>query len=286
MRFTKMQGAGNDYLYIDARSMDADWPSLARAMSDRHFGVGADGIILVLPSNKADLRMRMFNADGSEGEVCGNGIRCFAKYSIERGIARPDGLGLRVETLAGIQTVIPMTEGKNVVGARVAMGQPRLRPEDVPVILDAPPTERVGEAVVNYPVEIENTPLRLSFVSMGNPHAVAFIEQPVHQFPLHNIGPQMEHHSMFPKRVNFEIVNVESKGHLRARVWERGSGETMACGSGACAIAVAARILGLTDYKVDITLPGGTLNIEWDGEGEVYLEGDVVEVFEGEWGGS
>ena len=283
MQFTKMQGAGNDYIYIDARSMDADWPSLARTMSDRHFGVGADGIILVLPSDKADLKMRMFNADGSEGEMCGNGIRCFAKYAIERGIHRLDGLGLQVETLSGIRAVVPVLEGKNVVGARVAMGQPYLRPEDVPVKLDAPPAERVGEAIVNYPVEIDGISLKLSFVSMGNPHAVAFIEQPVHQFLLHSIGPEMEHHLMFPKRVNFEIVNVESKSHLRARVWERGSGETMACGSGASAIAVAARLLGLAGDEVDITLPGGTLKTEWDGEGEVYLEGDAVEVFEGEW---
>ncbi len=285
MRFTKMQGAGNDYIFIDARSMDADWPSLARAMSDRHFGVGGDGIILILPSNRAHLKMRMFNADGSEGEMCGNGIRCFAKYVIERGIAQPDGTGLQVETLAGIRMVVPVMKGKNVVAAQVAMGSPRLHPEEVPVTLKNTGLEKVGEGVVNFPVEIAGTGLKLSFVSMGNPHAVTFVQQPVSQFPLHTVGPQVEHHTMFPQRTNFEIVNVEDEGHLRARVWERGSGETMACGTGACAIAVAGRLLGLTGDEVDITLPGGTLKIRWDGEGEVYLEGDAVEVFEGEWRG-
>ena len=291
MKFTKMQGAGNDYIFIDARSVEADWPALSRAMSDRHFGVGGDGIILVLDSEVAHLRMRMFNADGSEGEMCGNGIRCFAKYAIERGIARPDGSGLQVETLAGIRTVVPLTEHGKVMRARVAMGVPELEPKKVPVALTHPPKEKLdpkekmGAAVVNYPMEFGNAPLRLSFVSMGNPHAVAFIQQPVDEFPLHTVGPKVEHHPMFPRRVNFEIVNVEDDGQLKARVWERGSGETLACGTGACAIAVASRLLRHTADGVDITLPGGMLNVTWDGEGEVYLEGDAVEVFEGEWTG-
>ena len=284
MKFTKMQGAGNDYIFIDARSLDADWPSLSRAMSDRHFGVGGDGIILALASDTADLKMLMYNADGSEGEMCGNGIRCFAKYAIDRGIVGlPGESGLRVETLAGIRTVLPLIEDDVIVGAKVAMGEPQLVPSKVPVALSPPPQEGSGEAVLNYPVQIGNTELKLSFVSMGNPHAVAFIQQPVDEFPLHMVGPQVEHHSMFPRRVNFEIVNVANPGQLKARVWERGSGETMACGTGACAIGVASRLLGLIDGDVDITLPGGTLNIAWDGEGEVYLVGDAVEVFEGEW---
>ena len=284
MLFTKMQGAGNDYIFIDARSMDADWPSLAKAMSDRHFGVGGDGIILILPSDRANLKMRMFNADGSEGEMCGNGIRCFAKYVIEKGIFHSAGSGLHVETLGGIRRVVPIMRGKNVVAAQVAMGQPHLRPEEVPVNLNHASLEKIGNGVVNYPVEITGTSLKLSFVSMGNPHAVTFIEHPVDQFRLHTVGPEVERHPMFPKRVNFEVVNVESAGRLTARVWERGSGETMACGTGACAIAVASRLLGLVGDEVDITLPGGTLKISWDGKGEVYLEGDAVEVFEGEWG--
>ena len=285
MKFTKMQGAGNDYIFIDARLLNADWPAISRAMSDRHFGVGGDGIILALGSDMADLKMLMFNADGSEGEMCGNGIRCFAKYAIERGIVGfPGESGLRVETLAGIRTVLPLKKDNVIVGARVAMGEPQLIPSKVPVALSKPTPENSGEAVLNYPVQIGNTDLKLSFVSMGNPHAVAFIQQPVDEFPLHMVGPQVEHHSMFPRRVNFEIVNVESTRQLKARVWERGSGETMACGTGACAIGVASHLLGLTDGDVDITLPGGTLNIAWDGEREVYLEGDAVEVFEGEWG--
>ena len=294
MKFTKMHGAGNDYIFIDARDPrfnDSDWPSLSRSMSDRHYGVGGDGIILVLPSEVADLKMRMFNADGSEGEMCGNGIRCFAKYAIERNIAHPEASGLRVETLAGIRTVVPVMEKKTglsavedkVVRARVAMGTPVLEPHEVPVAPDAALGDRVGRAVVNYPVEIGSTRLKLSFVSMGNPHAVAFIEEAVDGFPLDIIGPQVEHHHMFPRRVNFEIASVEGHGRLKARVWERGSGETMACGTGACAVAVASRLSGLTGDDVDITLPGGTLKISWDGEGEVYLEGDAVEVFEGEW---
>jgi diaminopimelate epimerase len=286
MKFTKMHGSGNDYLFIDARDpsiKDADWPALSQAMSDRHFGVGGDGIILIMPSDVAHLRMRMFNADGSEGEMCGNGIRCFAKYAIERDIAQPGDSGLHVETLAGIRTIVPVIDRSKVVRARVAMGAPHLEHEEVPVALPSPAQKKVGSAVVDYPVEIGGVSLNLSFVSMGNPHAVAFIQQPVDEFPLHTIGPQVERHPMFPRRVNFEIVNVLSSDHLRARVWERGSGETMACGTGACGIAVASRLLGLTGDSVDITLPGGTLNISWDGQGEVYMEGDAVEVFEGEW---
>ena len=286
MRFTKMQGAGNDYIFIDARdaALDGtDWPTLSRAMSDRHFGVGGDGIIIFLPSQAAHLKMRMFNADGSEGEMCGNGIRCFVKHAVEKGMVGPGGGGVRVETLAGIRTVVPLMEGGRVVGARVAMGEPHLAPEEVPVTLPEELGQRVAGAVVNYPVEIGSTGLKLSFVSMGNPHAVAFLEDPVEEFPLHILGRQIERHSMFPNRVNFEIVNLAGDGRLEARVWERGSGETMACGTGACAIGVASRLLGHTGDNVDITLPGGTLNISWDGEGEVYLEGDAVEVFEGEW---
>ena len=278
-----MQGAGNDYLFIDARSLEADWPALSRAMSDRHFGVGADGIILILPSKRADLKMRMFNADGSEGEMCGNGIRCFAKYAIERGIAHADDSGLRVETLAGIRSVVPIFEGKNVVAARVDMGVPELRPQEVPVALPSAPSRRIGEAVVDYPLEVDGASLKLTFVSMGNPHAVAFIDEPVDQYPLDAIGPLVEHHPIFPRRANFEIANVLDGGRLKARVWERGSGRTMACGTGACATAVAAHLLGHCPGPVDITLPGGTLHVEWDGEGEVYLEGPAVEVFEGEW---
>ena len=284
MKFTKMHGAGNDYVFIDARSMeDANWRKLSRAMSDRHFGVGGDGIILIMPSDVAHLKMRMFNADGSEGDMCGNGIRCLTKYAIERGIAQPDGSGLRVETNVGIRTITPVMEDGKVVRARVAMGPPRFAARDLPVVIPKDPVQKLGQRALIYPVQIGRTSLKLYFVSMGNPHAVAFIKQPVDELPLHVVGPQVEKHPMFPNRINFEIVNVEGPGHLKARVWERGSGETMACGTGACAIGVTARLLGLMQDVVDITLPGGTLTITWDGEGEVYMEGDAVEVFEGEW---
>jgi diaminopimelate epimerase len=282
MKFTKMHGAGNDYIYIDAREMDEDWPVLSRAMSDRHFGIGSDGLILIQDSEVADLKMQMFNADGSEGEMCGNGIRCFAKYAIERGIVEPPDVGITVDTLAGIRTVVPRYTGNSVSGARVAMGLPRLEPGDIPVRLDPAMSSPRGP-VIKYAIHPGDFRLYLTMVSMGNPHAVTVLDQPVEEFPLRNIGPLVERHPMFPRRTNFEIVNVEDEGHLTARVWERGSGETMACGTGACGIAVACRLMGYIGDKVDIKLPGGTLTVEWDGEGEVYMEGPAEEVFTGEW---
>ena len=279
MKFTKMEGAGNDYVYIDARAQVQDWPELSRRMSDRHFGVGSDGLILIANSDVADLKMVMFNADGSQGEMCGNGIRCFAKYAIEREIATPSTDGLSVETLAGIRTVRPTYDGERITGAQVAMGAPILEPAEVPVSLE----QEMPPPVLGYPFEMDGYDLPLSFVSMGNPHAVTFMEQPVADFPLHTVGPRVEHHRIFPRRVNFEIVNIDGPGKLTARVWERGSGETLACGTGACAIAVAARLSGHCGDEVDITLPGGTLRIHWDGSGEVTMEGPATEVFSGEW---
>ena len=283
MQFTKMEGAGNDYVYIDARHQQQDWAKLSRRMSDRHFGIGSDGLILIADSEVADLKMVMFNADGSQGEMCGNGIRCFAKYAIERGIAAPSADGLTVETLAGIRTVAPTWEGPRITGARVAMGAPILAPAEVPVTLEGAGPALVEGPVLAYPFSMDGHDLPLSFVSMGNPHAVTFIDQPVAEFPLLTVGPRVEHHEMFPRRVNFEIVNVDAPGKLTARVWERGSGETLACGTGACAIAVAARLSGHCGDEVDITLPGGTLHIQWDGHGEVMMEGPATEVFTGEW---
>ena len=282
MKFTKMHGAGNDYIYLDARDMEEDWADLSRTMSDRHFGIGSDGLILIMNSDTADLRMRMFNADGSEGEMCGNGIRCFAKYAIDHGIVPTTTTSLQIDTLAGLRTVTPTYKNKLVDGAKVTMGVPRLDPADIPVSLD-PAIAGSRGPILKYAIQPGDFRLFLTFVSMGNPHAVTFIDQPVSEFPLHNIGPLIERHPMFPQRVNFEIVNVVDDTHLIARVWERGSGETMACGTGACAIAVASKLLGLTQDKVDITLPGGTLNISWDGETEVLMEGPAEEVFTGEW---
>ena len=283
MEFTKMHGAGNDYVYVDARAMpERDWGSLSQAISDRHFGVGGDGLILVMNSEVADLRMRMFNSDGSEGAMCGNGIRCFAKYAIERGIVSPTAREVTVDTMSGVRTIVPHYDGAAVDSARVSMGPPRFAPSEIPVDLD-PAISGQNGPIINYAIHPGDFRLFLTFVSMGNPHAVTFIDQPVEEFPLHNIGPLVERHPIFPDRVNFEIVNLRDDGNLDARVWERGSGETMACGTGACAIGVASKLLGHTGERVAVSLPGGTLNIEWDGQGEVYLEGPAAEVFSGVW---
>ena len=282
MKFTKMHGAGNDYVYVDARSQEQDWPELARRMSNRHFGVGSDGLILIKGSDVADLKMSMYNADGSEAEMCGNGIRCFVKYAVDRTIVSSSNGSVSVETLAGIRNITPISEYGTVTGARVSMGAPILTPDAVPVKLDAAGEYGYGP-VLEYPFEMDGYDLPLSFVSMGNPHAVTFIDTPVAEFPLLTVGPKVENHSIFPRRVNFEIVNVDNPTHLTARVWERGSGETLACGTGACGIAVASILGGHTDNTVSITLPGGTLKVDWDGQGEVYLEGPAEEVFSGEW---
>ena len=282
MKFTKMHGAGNDYVYVDARSEDRDWSELSRQMSDRHFGVGGDGLILIKNSDVADLKMSMFNADGSEAEMCGNGIRCFVKYAVDRGIVSDAAASVSVETLAGIRQIATITEDGRVTGARVSMGTPILTPKDVPVKLESAGEYGPGP-VLGYPLQMDGHDLPLSFVSMGNPHAVTFIDTPVAEFPLHAVGPKIEHHSIFPNRVNFEIVNVDSPTRLTARVWERGSGETLACGTGACGIAVASILNGHSKDTVHITLPGGTLKVDWDGQGEVYLEGPAEEVFSGEW---
>ena len=282
MKFTKMHGAGNDYVYVDARSQEQDWPELARRMSNRHFGVGSDGLILIKGSDVADLKMSMYNADGSEAEMCGNGIRCFVKYAVDRTIVSSSNGSVSVETLAGIRNITPISEYGAVTGARVSMGAPILTPDAVPVSLDAAGEYGAGP-VLEYTFEMDGYDLPLSFVSMGNPHAVTFIDTPVAEFPLLTVGPKVENHSIFPRRVNFEIVNVDNPTHLTARVWERGSGETLACGTGACGIAVASILGGHTDNTVSITLPGGTLKVDWDGQGEVYLEGPAEEVFSGEW---
>lgn len=290
MKFTKMEGCGNDYIFVDARYFEADWPVLAHTMSDRHYGIGGDGLILLKESESADLKMEMFNADGSEGELCGNGIRCFAKYAIDRDIVEPSSQKISVETPSGLRIISPIWSNGSVTKARVAMGLPRLKPQDVPVMVEPSLGRRIGEAVVDYPLTVDGIDLSLTFVSMGNPHAVAFIESSVSNFPLQTIGPLVEHHSLFPKRVNFEIAEITGDGEVNARVWERGSGETLACGTGACAITVATRLLGadktvrdITAQSLDVTLPGGVLSVFWDGQGDVYLEGPAVEVFDGEW---
>ncbi len=276
MKFTKMHGAGNDYVYIDARVGDRDWPALSVAMSDRHTGVGSDGIILAWESDKADIKMTMFNADGSEGEMCGNGIRCLVRFAMERGIVPAGVSPISVDTLAGVKQVTPLWEGGKMARAKVSMGEPSLRAEDIPVIAPG------HEVVVDHTLQVDGRTFSISCVSMGNPHAVAFVDEPVADVPLHELGPMVEHHAMFPRRVNFEIVNVVDRRRLEARVWELGSGLTMACGSGASAVAVVARLHDYIDDEVAVGLPGGELIVRWDGHGPVELEGPIEEVFSGE----
>ena len=277
MRFTKMHGAGNDYVFIDGRGLSEDWPSLSVAMSDRHTGIGSDGIILALPSEHADLRMEMFNADGSEGKMCGNGIRCLVDFAMRKSFFAESTSTVVVETASGDRRVTPIMENGRMVRAAVDMGEPVFEAGRVPV--DIPGLEKV----VDYPIAVNGRSLSISCVSMGNPHAVAFVEEPVDEFPLHEIGPQVETMAIFPERVNFEIVNIDHASHVIARVWERGSGLTMACGTGACAVAAIGRSKGLTADNVAVTLPGGDLAIRWPGYGEVVMEGPIQEVFEGEW---
>jgi diaminopimelate epimerase len=277
MNFVKLQATGNDFLLIEGRRrQQMDWSALAKAICHRHFGVGADGLLLILPSKKADFYMRMFNPDGSEAEACGNGLRCAARYAMKSGLI--SSAEIKIETPAGIKRL--RTRGRKSI--QVAMGKPLLAPAAIPVLVERKGVSK-AVPVIDYPLTIGKSKLKITCVSMGNPHAVCFLDRPVADFPLAEIGPKVELHPIFPNRVNFEIVNVISKKKLRARVWERGAEETLSCGTGACAIAVAARLKKLTDNPVDIILPGGTLIIDWDGIGEVLLSGPAEIVFKGEW---
>ncbi|MBI3744540.1 MAG: diaminopimelate epimerase [Chloroflexi bacterium] len=277
MDFIKMQGTGNDFVMINALRVERDWPKLAVAMCDRHFGVGADGIVLVAPSDAADLKMRMFNPDGSEAEMCGNGIRCFAKYAIEEGLAPGERAQLTIETLAGLRTTTARMDGRYVRSVRVGMGKPRLAPKEIPVAASG------SGPVIDHAIRVNGTSFKVTCVSMGNPHAVAFVDEPVSGLPLEVLGPKVEHDKFFPKRVNFEVANIVDKRHVTSRVWERGAGLTLACGTGACAVMVAAHLKGLVGDSVEVKVPGGALNIEWDGKGEVFLEGSAETVFRGTW---
>jgi diaminopimelate epimerase len=283
MKFTKVQGSGNDFVLLEADESQQDWSRLAIAICDRHFGIGADGLLLVLPSSKADFKMRMFDPDGSEAEACGNGLRCLVKYVLEKGLAKATTRRMTVETMPGIRKVELEGTGGRVASIKVSMGKPKFATGEMPVVIE-PGGELVDiKKMLGYPVTVENTQLLLNLVSMGNPHAVYFWQHPVYEFPLSKLGPKVENLPIFPKRVNFEVAQVVSRKKVEARVWERGVGETLACGSGACAIAVAARLNGYVDNKVDIILPGGVLGVEWDGVGEVYLSGPAEIVFIGEW---
>jgi len=283
MKFTKVQGSGNDFVLLETDESRRDWSRLAIAMCDRHFGIGADGLLLVLPSNKADFKMRMFDPDGSEAEACGNGLRCLVKYVLEKGLFSKTASQMMVETIAGIRKVKLEGAGGRIANIEVSMGEPKFAADDIPMVIE-PGGELVDiKKMLGYPVTIENTSLLLNLVSMGNPHAVYLWQHPISEFPLSRLGPKVENLPVFPDRINFEVARVVSRHKIEARVWERGAGETLACGSGACAIAVAARLHGHIDNKVDIKLPGGVLGVEWDGAGEVYLSGPAEIVFNGEW---
>ncbi|MEG0962791.1 MAG: diaminopimelate epimerase [Lachnospiraceae bacterium] len=275
MKFTKMHGIGNDYVYVNCFKEKITAPEkVAKYVSNRHFGVGSDGLILIKPSKIADFQMDMYNADGSRGEMCGNGIRCVAKYVYEYGLT--DKTNISVETLAGTKHLeITLQDGK-VALVRVNMGAPRLEAEEIPVITE-------GEQAIQIPIKIKETNYQMTCVSMGNPHCVVFMEEDVNKLNLESIGPEFENHPCFPKRINTEFVNIINTHILRMRVWERGSGETLACGTGACATAVAAILGGFTKNKVTIQLLGGDLEIQWDGGNTpVYMTGPATIVFDGE----
>jgi diaminopimelate epimerase len=283
MDFTKMQGAANDFVMVDARNIKRDWSKLAIAVCNRHLGIGADSLIILTSSEKADFGMRTFDADGSEAETCGNGIRCLARYALARGLVGPDIEQMTIETTATINYVRLERKNGGVTKFWANMGKPRLAAEEIPARLK--PGKDVADIknMLSYKVRVNGNDLTLNLVSMGNPHAVHFSREPVAEFPLATLGPLVEHLPVFPKRVNFEVARVLNRQRLEARVWERGVGETLACGSGACAITVASRLLGFTETKVDVMLPGGVLNAEWNGNGEVVLGGPAEVVFEGKW---
>lgn len=274
LHFTKMQGAGNDYIYVNCFETDLPDPSkIAQIVSDRHFGIGSDGLVLILPSENADVRMRMFNADGSEGKMCGNASRCVGKYVYERGIVHKKEIML--ETLSGIKKLLLKTEGETVVSVTVQMGKPILTPALIPV-------DCCGENFINRPVTVKDTCYRMTAVSMGNPHNVIFCKE-ISTLPLESIGPEFENLPLFPERVNTEFVRVIDEQTLEMRVWERGSGETLACGTGACASVVAAVLNGYCRQGEEITvrLLGGDLRITYTDSGEVLMQGPAVRVFEG-----
>jgi diaminopimelate epimerase len=275
IKFTKLHGIGNDYIYIDSRRKRVINPnSLAVKMSDRHFGIGSDGLILILNSKTADFRMRMFNADGSEAEMCGNGIRCFAKYVYEHGLIRKKRIS--VETAAGVKYLDILTRHNRVDRVKVDMGEPILLRERIPM---------QGEAgmVIDEPLPLDGVKFSITAVSMGNPHAVIYVED-VKNFPVEKYGPIIENCQLFPKRTNVEFVEILNNREVRQRTWERGSGETLACGTGASAVTVAGVLTKKTDRKITVHLNGGDLETEWsENDNHVYLTGPAVEVFDGVW---
>lgn len=276
MRFTKMHGLGNDYIYVNAfKETIADPNALARRMSDRHFGVGSDGLVLIAPSSAADFQMLMYNADGSQGEMCGNASRCVAKYVYDHGMT--DKTVVTLETLGGIKVLHMTLKDGMVDTVRVDMGKPKTACEDVPCQLGSGVVKKAKIWALDR--EFEITP-----VNTGNPHGVIFLEEPVEEFDIYKYGPVLETHPAFPKKANIEFVNVIARDRLRMRVWERGSGVTLACGTGSCAVLVAANLCGLADRRATIVLDGGELVDEWDeATGHVFMTGPATHVFDGEY---
>ncbi len=274
MKFTKMQGLGNDYVYVNCFKEKIDNPSqVAIQVSNRNFGIGSDGLIMINPSKVADCEMEMYNADGSRSEMCGNGIRCVGKYMYDYGLT--DKTSISVETLAGIKYLDFVIEDGKVRLVKVDMGSPILEPEKIPVVSR-------GDIAVDTPIVVDGEEYRMTCVSMGNPHTVIFMDD-VAGLEIESIGPSFENHERFPKRVNAEFVRVIDRNTVEMRVWERGSGETLACGTGACAVAVACILNGYTEDKVTVKLLGGDLQIEWDREtNKVYMTGPAEVSFEGE----
>lgn len=290
MRFTKMQGLGNDYVYVNCfdEPLPADAPALARRIADRHFGVGGDGLILICPSEKADARMRMFNADGSESEMCGNGIRCVAKYVYDHGVVQKPNL--RIETGAGVLALDLDVSGGKVQRVKVDMGRPILEASKIPTTLSGErivdqPLPPLGEGVSTTWFTTAGVDPKMTCVSMGNPHVSIFCRD-VQQVPLESIGPVLEQHATFPRRINVHFVQVHSRGEVTMRTWERGSGITLACGTGASAVCVAGALSKRTDRKILAHLPGGDLELHWADDDHVYMTGPAVEVFSGDWSDS
>lgn len=273
MKFTKMHGLGNDYVYVNCFEEKIDNPpAVARFVSDRHFGIGSDGLIMINPSKTADFEMEMYNADGSRGEMCGNGIRCVAKYVYDYGLT--DKTQISVETLGGIKYLDLTVEDGKVSQVKVDMGKPELEADLIPII-----SER--EQVIDEPIEVDGKEYHMTGVSMGNPHAVIYVDD-VKGLDLEKIGPKFENHERFPKRINTEFVHCIDRQTVEMCVWERGSGETLACGTGACAVAVSSILNNLTDTRVTVKLLGGDLQIEWDREKDrVFMTGPATVVFDG-----
>lgn len=274
IRFTKMHGAGNDYIYINAiNSCPANLPELSNEMSDRHKGVGSDGVVLIMPSDKADFRMRMFNADGSEGEMCGNASRCVAKYVYDKGLTSKRKITL--ETLAGIKVLeITKVVDEKVREVKVDMGEPSFAPENIPT--------KSNCEVIDIPISTSLGTLNLTAVGTGNPHGVVIMDS-VSDLDIDSIGPEIQNNELFPRKANIEFVRIINRNEIEMRVYERGSGETMACGTGACASVVATSRLGLTDRRATVHLKGGDLQIHWAENNHVYMTGEAATVFEGEY---